>query len=291
MSKPNLPTSLARFAEGLLGPAGASEPLAGRPDGPRVTLWRGTQGAGVLKAYSATRTFRQEVHAYRLWLPQLAEVPRLLGVHAGYPPALLLQHLDGAPLEERAAERGAELAAHRCAGAWLRTLHDLPFSDDDPMPLRDAYRLRLDAWRRPGHSAAAALAWAARALGAVLDLLEEDERTPCHRDYEPRNWLVDADGAWLAAIDFEHARPDHALADLSRLAAYVWPGRPELERAFWQGYGAPSDDERRVVHAFAALDAAQRLGWASWRGNVALQRTARRALRALGAPEDVAGIR
>ena len=68
---------------------------------------------------------------------------------------------------------------------------------------------------------------------------------PCHRDWQPRNWLVDDAGEpW--AIDFEHARVGPWFEDVGRLWWREWQGRPDLAEAFFDGYGRRLDgDDRR----------------------------------------------
>jgi Ser/Thr protein kinase RdoA (MazF antagonist) len=128
-------------------------------------------------------------------------------------------------------------------------------------------------------------AWSTERLARAMPHLIESRRVPCHRDWEPRNWLVDDKHAWLAAIDFEHARPDHRLADLSRLAAYVWPARPDLREAFEAGYAeAWGEAEEAMIAAFAAFEAVQRWVWGHVHEDVELCASARSALIALGAP-------
>ena len=106
---------------------------------------------------------------------------------------------------------------------------------------------------------------------------------PCHRDYLPSNWLADDEGSWVGVIDFEHARPDHPLADVARLAAYVWPDRPDLEEAFRRGYG-PLPGDAMTVHAYAVAEAWFRWSWGRTHGDAMLAASGATALVALGAP-------
>ena len=285
MEQPTLPTPLVRFAEQAIGPATHVERLSGE-GAALVVAWHGRGGRAVLKAYRSPRPFGQERTAYRAWLPDLPRVPRLLAQRAADPPALLIEHMAGRAADSFVLDTDAERALHRDAGAWLRLLHGVPFRDGDPVPLAEAIAMRVRGWvelAEPGDASAAAR-WAGALLADAEVVLAGAARVPCHRDFEPRNWLVRPDAGLSAVIDFEHARPDHPLADLSRLAAYVWPARPDLEEAFLAGYGGLAEERRQLVGAFAAFDAAQRLGWALRRGDRTLAASARSALRALGAP-------
>ncbi len=89
-----------------------------------------------------------------------------------------------------------------------------------------------------------------RALSAITSAV----KVPCHRDYTPRNWLVD-DGT-LAVIDFEWACLDAAAGDLARLHLAIWRGRPDLREAFLDGYGRQLDETDHVIlRGCAALTA------------------------------------
>ncbi|WP_300264735.1 phosphotransferase [Microbacterium sp.] len=62
---------------------------------------------------------------------------------------------------------------------------------------------------------------------------------PTHGDWQPRNWLID--GETVRVIDFGRFAFRPAATDFTRLAAQQWRGRPDLEAAFFDGYG---DDPR-----------------------------------------------
>ncbi len=58
---------------------------------------------------------------------------------------------------------------------------------------------------------------------------------PTHGDWQPRNWLVDE--GMVKAIDFGRCDWRPATSDFCRLAANQWRGNPQLEEAFFAGYG------------------------------------------------------
>ncbi|HLR45792.1 MAG TPA: phosphotransferase, partial [Deinococcales bacterium] len=65
---------------------------------------------------------------------------------------------------------------------------------------------------------------------------------PCHGDWQPRNWLVDDRGT-VQVIDFGRFDWRPPETDFARLAAQQWRTQPELETAFFRGYGHdPRDD-------------------------------------------------
>ena len=141
----------------------------------------------------------------------------------------------------------------------------------------DAQRGRLDDWvrrARPGLLADDEVATVAAHLAAVAEL-PDPWGVPCHRDWQPRNWLVDRHGE-LWAIDFEHARVGPWFEDVRRLWWDQWQRRagagrgvlrrlrprPRRRRASLArgdvGAVAPDDDRvgrrarRRAVHRRSA---------------------------------------
>ena len=294
MLKANLPTHVTEFATRVFGPADAIQDLSS-PVGPaRVYRWDGAAAHGFVKVYASPRPYRQERDAYERWIRQLPYVPTLLDATAHPAPKIALTALPGEPVAERDLGAARERALHESAGSWLRRLHELPHDDDDPVGLADALRLRWSpVWEHDSDGLAPKdlRRWVGRILqAAVVDI--GGTRVPCHRDFQPANWLADAAGEWIGVIDFEHTRSDHPLADVARLAAYVWPHRPDLEAAFRAGYGgrphpgdafAPFEESVRV---FAVAEAWHRWLWAHRHRDLGLGRSAARALAALGAPVE-----
>lgn len=81
---------------------------------------------------------------------------------------------------------------------------------------------------------------------------------PTHGDWQTRNWLVD-DGRILV-IDLERADWRPALTDFARMARREWEGRPDLERAFIQGYGG----DPREPSAWQRTLLREAIGTACW---------------------------
>ena len=227
--------------------------------GGSASVWRveAEKVAAYLKVHGQPRKFEQERLAYQRWLSRLPDTPELLAVHTGSPQALLLSAVPGEPLLAR-----HDPAAFVHAGAWLRQLHALPWTDDDPLALGQAHRRRAASWLaragelldRPTRS------WIER-CGDELQALDGTERVPCHRDFSPRNWLVAGERLWV--IDAEHARADWWLADCERLVHLVFAAAPALAAAFWRGYGRrPDPDEARLLRAYGAVQAVATLVWA-----------------------------
>ncbi len=105
---------------------------------------------------------------------------------------------------------------------------------------------------------------------------------PCHRDWQPRNWLVDDDGV-VAVIDFEHARPGPWHEDLNRLWWDEWAADPALARAFFAGYGRrPDEAELATLLAVSVLGHLSTIVWADGHGDPAFGAHARRCLAVAG---------
>jgi len=237
-------------------------------------------GRAVLKLHDTTGKHRREATAYRAWGPGLVpEIPRLLAVRDAPPRAILLEALPG-----RTAPDTAAPSVHAAAGRWLARLHRLPpdAAGADPLPLMDAYRRRVGTAVRRASAVLEppTLRTVDALLAATVPMLAERPRVPCHRDFTPRNWLVEG-GRWIAALDLEHARADLAEADLARLASRVWTARPDLRAAFVAGYRAadgPADPDAPWLVGLRTLDAVATIGWAARHDDAALEAEGRAAL-------------
>ena len=260
-----LTPELRAFAEARLGPLQRVH-FYGWPHA-ESSVWRVTGAEGAfLKVFRQPHKFVQEQRAYREWVLQLGSSPRLLAENAALR-ALLVSGCPGDLLERTHLSTKQYLEVYRQAGAWLRALHTLPFTDDDPLPLPEAYAQRGAVWleRAVGLLEPTLISWVGEQVECAVTSLAQlgAVRVPCHRDYSPRNWLVDLSGGnvQLSVIDFEHSRPDFWLADVKRLYAGGWDSR--WEGAFWQGYGrALSDLEREVLGQRLALSALSTVVWA-----------------------------
>lgn len=235
----------------------------------------------VLKIHRTADKHRREVAAYRRWgNGLLPEAPRLLAVREEAPAAIVLAHLPGRtdlPDGDPAAP-----AVHRAAGSWLARLHRQSAAGLDATPLDVAYRRRARGWltRAAAHLDATTLERAAAATERAVALLADRVRVPCHRDFTPRNWLAER-GRFVAAIDLEHARPDVPEIDLVRLASTAWLDRPELRRAFLEGYGlagGPADPAAPWLPGLVVLEAVATVAWAAEHGDEACEARGRRAL-------------
>jgi len=266
----------------------------GSAHGPcRVWQVSGTKpGVGVVvKQFRSDRAFHQERHAYARWLPHLPEETAcLLAAFVAPVRALVLTQVPGRPLTH--ASGPLERAAHMRAGYFLRALHALPEPDPDPLPLGPAISRRYAAWlaRVAPATDAATLARLAEFTALVDDphLFDGARRVPCHRDFTPSNWLCSASHAdehhatldCFFVIDFEHAHLDCPLLDMVKLWTEVWGERPDLEAAFFAGYGRTLDpQELRQLGVLAAMHAMATVAWAEEHANLQYAAAGRQALR------------
>lgn len=251
------------FAGQVLGPCELEQDYSWAHGMSVVLRLRDTGGVTwFAKQHRERDRFETEVTAYRQWVPALGiHAPRL---HAAdhLRSAIIVSAVPGKPAPWPAADlcalpdtdRQAEQGLHREAGALLRQFHDarppLPWYDWGAAKVAEFDSLMPVAAQLLGERELAH----ARAEVEALGGLPCPGRAPCHRDYTPRNWLIQ-DGVQYV-IDFEHARLDMWLADLARLRLGIWPDRPDLKEAFLAGYGRQlSDTDDAILQGVAALTA------------------------------------
>mgnify|MGYP000131340789 CR=1 FL=1 len=260
MPAPELPGPLRATLTELVGPT---------PQWHRLThatnaVWRADRI--ILKTLRSDRPYRQEHRAYTVWRPHLPEqTPTLLAADAATR-TLVLTHVPGDPPLGLSAP--AECTAHWHAGQFLKILHAVPDPDPDPLPLADALLKRHTAWlTRVSRHLDPDERTALTDLAAELpDLFAAATRVPTHRDFTPRNWLVRGPHGHvreLSVLDFEHARHDTPLTDFIKIAAELWPTRPDLEVSLLAGYGRDLTlQERRQLKHLIAIHAMATLAWA-----------------------------
>lgn len=175
----------------------------------------------------------RELNAHRHFLAPLRadeRAPTL--VHADTDARLLVTTwLPGELVQGHPAE--ADPDTYRQAGALLARLHHQPALQRRSTTWLAGQRDRALRWlaqphRIPQHQVAAVRAWDWPTGTVTL--------APTHGDYQPRNWVVD-DGR-VAVIDLGRADLRPPATDLARMQARQWRGRPDLEQAFLDGYGA-----------------------------------------------------
>jgi Ser/Thr protein kinase RdoA (MazF antagonist) len=112
----------------------------------------------------------------------------------------------------------------------------------------------------------------------IAHLVADLRRVPCHRDFTPRNWIVDDHGV-VRVIDFGHSRPDLWVLDVEKVWSLHLAERADRADAFWDGYGhSPTDEDRAVLGAAAALAAVSTITWAREHGDAVFEAVGRRQL-------------
>lgn len=252
----------------------------------RSNVWEldSSKGRAFIKALNL-RKYRQELRAFETWLPKLesfgVKTPKLIAaseeveVNKGI---LIITTVDGVLVEGSASEFDVDV--HEQAGKFLGSFHDIEFEDVDKINLFDAYSKRFEGWSKQGEGwlEPPQFAYIKHHLDSTAPLLKNIKRIPCHRDYTPRNWLIN-ESAGLGIIDFEHSNPDLWLADTHKLWSTYWIEKPELEDAFWQGYGCtPTDDERLLSLKLALLENMVTVIWAIEHGDKVYEQHGRKML-------------
>lgn len=266
-------------------------------------MWEVRCAGGVffVKEYERRRKFEQETKACGEWVRGMTGweggMPRLVARHedeargewAGMYTAVRGEMAEGCGLSAEEWRR-----MHRQAGEFLRALHGLRMEDGDAVGLEEAIGARWEEWRKRAGACAALsgeeLKWiegAAREMKAFAG----EKRVACHRDFHPRNWMVEREGAGqlrLGVIDFEHARLDAAMMDVVRLAMEEWPTREGCEAAFWEGYGMKkgygrkkSERDGGQLRALGALHGMATVTWAVEHRDEAFERKGREMMKRL----------
>lgn len=221
-------------------------------------------GGGVtwfLKQHHDRDRYLAEVTACRSWVPALGgNAPRLRAFDDSQH-AVILSSVPGDLSPWPAADRAdgnkrciAEAAIQHRADALLRQLHDaqpaLRWDDFGSAKIEEFDRLSPFA---AGSLASRELAMARSEVQALVHR-PCPVKVPCHRDYTPRNWLVEASTVYI--VDFEWSRLDVWVSDLARLHLGIWSTRPDLRDAFLRGYGRElADADRAILHGCAVLTA------------------------------------
>jgi Ser/Thr protein kinase RdoA (MazF antagonist) len=240
------PQALRQAARRVLGPCEMTAAVGAAIT--RVVTVRGDEF--IIKQHTSRAKHNREVHAYRYWAPALGCcVPELVAVDA----AAMIVITTVLPGQPRPGDMTAE--ASRQAGMLLRRFHDA--EPPSELPWFQAWlQDRTRFW--VGRAAALLTESDSAVIAGHLAALENSAiplGNPCHLDFQPRNWLI-SDSGHVSLIDFEHSRVDLPVRDLVRLRFRVWPCRPDLRDAFFEGYGRTlTDAEDELVWHLGAIDA------------------------------------
>ncbi len=239
-----MPTELRVAVDAIVGPI-ASVTVLGRAT--QADVWRVVPHRGatvVVKRHRDAASFRAERVVYDGWGTTLTQfTPRLITTVTAPANALVIEWVDGRRGDDPDLPAPLRLSLHRQAGEFCRALAEHPCPDQDPMPLHEALRTRMDSWcrRGAGRLPAATLREAAATFDETLFV--GVRRVFAHRDFAPWNWIAGQDPALrLAVIDFGHARADAPLTDLLKLADGPWVDHPAARDAFFEGFGRTLSD-------------------------------------------------
>jgi thiamine kinase-like enzyme len=216
-----------------------------------------------LKQHRRRSKFETELFAYRNYVPSLQPfAPHLIAIHAAEPAALLISAVAGRVVEESAWPADTEYRMHVRAAQLLRRLHEIPVAPSEREALEHSARESLENWlgRAVGYFPAAVLDWARREVEAGI--AESPPICVCHKDFSPRNWVAPPDGP-LALIDFERTRVDYQCLDWSRLWMREWQRRPELQAAFFEGYGPLAGSWESTMRRLMVLYTVGGVVWAT----------------------------
>ena len=253
-------------ARALVGPCDVVADRSWAELGLSVVLEVRTSDGRHLIVKSHNDRFRNELElaAYRSWVPAIAERAPALVAAADDASVYVLTRLEAStPAPELPPEVYAD------AGRVLRRFHDSgePVVDEGWAAQRLA-NLRDWIARMPeGLIADDDLAFAEREA-AVLAQLPPPRLVPCHGDFQPRNWMVDAGGR-VFVFDFEKARHDWWIHDVQRMWWREWLDRPDLRDAFFEGYGRQLDEtETAGLRANSARGHVVQIIWATRHGDL-----------------------
>ena len=249
-----------------------------------------------VKAHRRRHKWEQEAGFYEHYLPlappeSQAQTPRLLAVRDDQtddePRALLLSALPGVPLETFASKitRESERAAWTRAGRYLREFHSIPAGDggwfgaigrggnarlENPptspvgLIVQDLENALMPL---PGGVCAATpreITQGREAIAHAEAAFANEPPVLCQRDFSPRNWIISEQGEWVGVIDFEHTRRDLRVFDFARLYDDTFCHRPDLQSAFWHGYGDWPAGRERFEAQLKSARTAQALGQIKW---------------------------
>jgi Phosphotransferase enzyme family len=175
----------------------------------------------------------REIDAHRRWLHPWTSIGRAPALeHADVAAKLLVTRFQPGELVQGGRDAGNP-DTYRQAGQLLALLHaqTAVTSDDYEQRANEKSLTWFDGPHRIAPHTVARLraeiaSWPEPA--AVL--------VPTHGDWQPRNWLIH-DGV-VTIIDFGRMALRPALTDFGRLVVQEFRGRPGLEAAFLDGYGA-----------------------------------------------------
>lgn len=213
------------------------------PDG-KSSVYELRDGEGVswfVKQHHDPASYSAELFAYRRWVSAVADRAPVLRAHDDSQLALVVSAVPSSGIRDW---RDDDI--RRDAGALLRRFHTGESFGlwDDIAAVKQA---AVEQWvRREDGLLARREVDFVSGCATALASLPKPARVPCHRDYTPRNWVID--NGRVQVIDFEDAGADAWLTDIGRVTIGYWRDEPHLTDAFLDGYGRRlSTDEVAVM--------------------------------------------
>ncbi|MET3165073.1 UNVERIFIED_ORG: tRNA A-37 threonylcarbamoyl transferase component Bud32 [Arthrobacter sp. UYEF10] len=228
----------------------------------------------IIKAAGASNHhIRREMHAHQSSTSVLARwnrAPKL--IHSdGSLNILITEYLDGCLVEGTEAEYATDTYIQ--TGQLLRAFHEQNGHTDPDYEL--AATAKAVAWLDTPHRIEGSFAEKAKAIFGTYRP-EPVVVVPTHGDWQPRNWLIN--GTELRIIDFGRYQLRPAASDFCRLAAQQWRTDPQLEAAFFEGYGS-DPRESQLWNAMQLREAVSTAAWAYQVGDHEFEEQGHRMLR------------
>ena len=197
----------------------------------------------------------REIRAHRLWLnPWTSKRAAPVLLHADEDAKLLArEYLDGELVDGGTYEHDPD--TYRQAGRLLARLHAQHQTID--VGFEAHANERTLGWLNQPHRLTKSTV---TELHRLIGSWPQPPATvlPTHGDWQPRNWLTH--NGQLSIIDFGRADLRPAATDLGRLAAKHFRANPELEMAFFDGYG----DDPREPESWQRVELREAIATAVW---------------------------
>lgn len=197
----------------------------------------------------------REIRAHREWVAALSTIGRApVLLYADEQLNLLITgYLPGELLEGTPAQSSTD--TYRQAGFLLAAFHQQLQAYDPAW--HDDMRERVERHLAAPHRIDPVVATAVRTELSTWPV-GGAQVVPTHGDWQPRNWLID--NGVVRVIDFGRADLRPADTDLARLARQDFQRAPELEVAFFEGYGSDPREPQQWRRTLIA----EAVGTASW---------------------------
>lgn len=257
----------------------------GRPS----IVWRLVASDGSqfwLKHHETARQFQRELMGLERYIPSLGSQtwwssPTLVAKNSEMD-VILMTGVEGDVLGEAAISADEEWTMFRLAGRFIRKLHDLKSTDPNettaPIDIRDRSEHYLTAGKASIDTET--MRWA-RTLVDQACMAGEVKPVPCHRDFSPRNWLIDRSrsGIKFGVIDWERTGQDIWLQDFQRMVYDHWHHRPQLREAFFNGYGhEPTESEQLQLDVICLVGAIASISWANTHNDINFANISRKVI-------------